>query len=285
LADPARQYPALFGGSEFFIKYPYALPNLATASFLFISAFFGFLYMKETLDSKKDTEDLGIRLRRFIWRSITSFIRIITCKRRKPKLSKRRQRTDSIASQVSEFSSDDEDTPSYKTHRRQGSAEPMLLSPSPKKVRRPSAYYRYRRRSSSFSALVRPTLPKEPDQPAPPRFRDILTKQVIVNMVVYAGLALHTISFDQLFPLLCSTKVEDGGLGMTPGQIGAALSVAGVMAMVLQITVFPWGHNRWGGLRCLRVVLGMYAALYFVRLLPSVIANSVCALLGENTQI
>jgi hypothetical protein len=85
-------------------------------------------------------------------------------------------------------------------------------------------------------------------------------------MVVYSGLALHTISFDQLFPLLCSTNIQDGGLGMTPGQIGAALSVAGVMAMVLQVTIFPWGHNKWGGLFCLRISLGLYAALYFVRL-------------------
>lgn len=106
--------------------------------------------------------------------------------------------------------------------------------------------------------------PRIPDQPPAPKFSDILTKQVMLNMVVYAGLALHTISMDQLFPLLCSTKVQDGGLGMTPKQIGAALSVSGVMAMVLQVTIFPWGHNKFGGLRCLRVVLGMYAILYFV---------------------
>src|SRR6202043_2065334 len=145
-ADPAKQYPNLFGGSKFFIKFPYALPNLATASFLFLSSIFGFFYMKETLDSKKDKDDLGIRLRRFIWRMVSSFYRLISCKPRKPQISKARQRANSVASQVSEFSSDDESTPSYKTHRRQGSAEPILLSPAPKKNRRPSAYYRYRRR-------------------------------------------------------------------------------------------------------------------------------------------
>jgi hypothetical protein len=85
-------------------------------------------------------------------------------------------------------------------------------------------------------------------------------------MVVYSGLALHTICFDQLFPLLCSTKIGDGGMGMAPGQIGVALSISGVMAMVLQVTLFPWGHNKFGGLFCLRVVLGVYACLYFVLL-------------------
>ena len=216
--------------------------------------------MQETLDSKKDQIDLGIRIRRFIHRIFKTCINFYT---RKKKISKARQRTNSRASEVSEFSSDDEDTPqTHRGHRRRGSEEPMLLSPATKQTRRHSAYYRYRRRSSSFSALVRPTIMA--DQPPPPRFSDILTKQVVLNMVVYSGLALHTISFDQLFLLLCSTKIEDGGLGMTAGQIGAALSVAGVNAMILQITVFPWGHNKWGGPFCLRVVLGMYAVVYFV---------------------
>jgi hypothetical protein len=220
--------------------------------------------MNETLDSKKHKVDLGTRFRRFIYRMIMACIRLFKasfgiCKRKK--ILKARLRANSRASAISEFSSDEEGIPS-RGHRRTGSEEPMLLSPA-RPSRRPSAYYRYRRSSSTFSALVRPVANE--DQPPSPRFTDILRKQVIINMVVYAGLALHTISFDQLFPLLCSTSVQNGGLGMTPGQIGAALSVAGVMAIVLQVTIFPWGHNRWGGLFCLRAVLGGYATLYFVR--------------------
>jgi hypothetical protein len=232
------------------------LPNLVTASLLFLSSIFGFLFMKETLDSKKDKVDLGIKFRRFVYRMFKAFFS--TCSRKKRKL-KARLRANSIASGVNEFS---EET-FTRGHRRQGSEEPLLLSPATASTQRPSAYYRYRRRSNSFSAIVRPVI-LDASQPPPPRFSDILTKQVIVNMVVYSGLALHSISFDQLFPLLCSTKIEDGGMGMTPGQIGVALSIAGVMAMVLQITLFPWGHNKFGGLFCLRAVLGMYAILYFV---------------------
>lgn len=219
--------------------------------------------MKETLDLKKDKIDLGIRFRRFLYRIFKACFSICSRKTRTPTAHRR---TNSLASEVSEFSSDDEET-FPRGRRRRGSEEPMLLSPGTNQTQRPSAYYRYRRRSSSFSALVRPIIP-DASQPPPPRFSDILTKQVVINMVVYAGLALHTISFDQLFPLLCSTKIEDGGMGMAPGQIGAALSVAGIMAMVLQITLFPWGHNKFGGLLCLRVVLGLYACLYFV--LPQV---------------
>ena len=235
------------------------MPNLVTASFLLISASFGFLFIKETLDSKKDEIDLGIRFRRFLHRLFKATFRICS---RKKKISKAHRRTSSLASEVSELSSDDEATFPRGRHRRD-SEEPLLFSPTQQQFRRPSAYYRHRRHSSSFSCLVRPVIPDANQSPRP-RFSDILTKQVILNMVVYSGLALHNISFDQLFPLLCSTKVHDGGMGMTSGQIGAALSVAGVKAMVLQITLFPWGHNKFGGLFCLRIVLGIYVILYFV---------------------
>jgi len=263
LADPVRQYPDVFGNCTFLARYPYALPNLITASLLFVSAFFGFLFMKETLDSKKDQVDLGIRFRRFIACVTRTTVKFFLCRlglRKRP--SKARMRANSVASQISEFDSDDEGLP--RGPRRRESQEPMLLSPAAaRRSNRPSAYYRYRRRSSSFSALVRPNL-TDTTVPPRPRFKDIFTRQVVLNMVVYAGLALHSISFDQLFPLLCSTKITDGGMGMTPGQIGVALSASGVLAMVLQMTLFPWAHNKFGALLCIRTVLAMYVGMYFV---------------------
>jgi MFS family permease len=255
LADPARQYPGWFGNSAFFTRFPYALPNLVVAALLLISSLFGFLFMQETHNLKKHKPDLGIQLRQYILSAFSTCIGYF--RKTVHNALMPRHRSVSSASQISEFSDDDEEILPRRGHRRTGSEEPMLLSPT---QGHPSAYYRYRRRSSS--AILRPIVTNDP-LPRP-KFTDILTKQVILNMVVYSGLALHTISLDQLFPLLCSTKVQDGGLGMTPGQIGAALSVAGIMAMVLQITVFPWGHNKFGGLFCLRAVLGIYVILYNV---------------------
>jgi hypothetical protein len=84
-------------------------------------------------------------------------------------------------------------------------------------------------------------------------------------MAVFAGINVQNNIFLQLFPLLCATKIEDGGLGMSPWQIGVALSIAGVMAVLFQMTVFPWCYNRLGGRFCLRLVLGIYPILYFVR--------------------
>jgi MFS family permease len=45
-ARPAEQYPGLFGNSEFFNKYPFALPNLMACLVFFISWLTGLLFLK-----------------------------------------------------------------------------------------------------------------------------------------------------------------------------------------------------------------------------------------------
>jgi len=184
LADPVKQYPNVFGHFTFLAKYPYALPNIVIASLLLIVSFVGFLFMRETLESKKDA------------------------------------------------------------------------------IRRARRPYDQSGQQATF-LLMRPVMKK----PQCPPFRDIFTRHVIINILVFSGLAMHTYTFDQLFSLLCSTEVRDGGLEMTPSQIGVALSISGVMAMALQFTLFPWGHKKFGEVFCLRIVLGMYCILYYVHTL------------------
>jgi len=130
-------------------------------------------------------------------------------------------------------------------------------------------------RASSFSELDNELAPISPAgslkppksaktaQPRPP-LRQIFRRQVLMNMFVWACLAVQNNTFGQLFPVFCSSDARSGGLGMRPGQIGTALSIAGIMAVLFQMTVFPWAYNRFGGPRCLRVSLGMYPFLYSV---------------------
>nr|A0A286LF01.1 RecName: Full=Major facilitator-type transporter psiT2; AltName: Full=Psilocybin biosynthesis cluster transporter 2 [Psilocybe cyanescens]ASU62249.1 putative transporter [Psilocybe cyanescens] len=47
-------------------------------------------------------------------------------------------------------------------------------------------------------------------------------------------------SSDVLFSLYCFTAVEDGGVGLPPDEIGYAFSVAGVIAMLMQLCITPW---------------------------------------------
>ncbi|KAI6366712.1 hypothetical protein MCOR25_005079 [Pyricularia grisea] len=61
-ARPAEQFPSLFGHIEFFKHYPFALPNIIACFFFLVSVITGTLFLKETLASKRDTEDWGLKL-------------------------------------------------------------------------------------------------------------------------------------------------------------------------------------------------------------------------------
>ena len=51
--------PDLFGGIHFFKSYPFALPNLVASAFFVIGVSFGFLFLKETLEHRKNQRDYG----------------------------------------------------------------------------------------------------------------------------------------------------------------------------------------------------------------------------------
>ncbi|KAF3762621.1 MFS general substrate transporter [Cryphonectria parasitica EP155] len=55
LADPAHQYPGLFGHSQFFLDYPYALSSFVIAGLGFIGAITSFFFVTETLDRDDST--------------------------------------------------------------------------------------------------------------------------------------------------------------------------------------------------------------------------------------
>lgn len=59
-AQPARQYPSLFGKSAFLKSFPYALPNFVATIFFLVSVASAFLFLKETLASKRDKKDVGL---------------------------------------------------------------------------------------------------------------------------------------------------------------------------------------------------------------------------------
>lgn len=84
-------------------------------------------------------------------------------------------------------------------------------------------------------------------QDAPP-IRDAFTFQSSVNLIVYSILALHSITFDQLLPVLMAYPPDDssrrvlplkfaGGLGMSSSEVGFFFSVYGGIGMVLQVSL------------------------------------------------
>ncbi|KAF2432537.1 MFS general substrate transporter [Tothia fuscella] len=59
LASPVKNLPAIFGNSKFFAKYPYLLPNLASGVMFTCGILVGWLFLRESLETKKYQRDYG----------------------------------------------------------------------------------------------------------------------------------------------------------------------------------------------------------------------------------
>ncbi|KAM0440874.1 hypothetical protein ACHAPT_000176 [Fusarium lateritium] len=69
-AEPAKQYPSLFGDIEFFKRFPFALPNLVLTFFFLVSAASATLFLHETLPSKRGHRDWGLLVGERITRTL-----------------------------------------------------------------------------------------------------------------------------------------------------------------------------------------------------------------------
>jgi MFS family permease len=59
LASPVKNLPSLFKDNAFFTKFPYVLPNLANGIVFTCGILVGFLFLRETLETKKNRRDRG----------------------------------------------------------------------------------------------------------------------------------------------------------------------------------------------------------------------------------
>lgn len=59
-AQPAEQWPSVFGNIEYFKRFPYALPNLIATVFFLLSLASATFFLQETLASKKEKKDWGL---------------------------------------------------------------------------------------------------------------------------------------------------------------------------------------------------------------------------------
>jgi hypothetical protein len=100
------------------------------------------------------------------------------------------------------------------------------------------------------------------------------TKQVMLNVLGFGILAYHTISAEQLLPVLLSLPKSDaptnlpfqflGGFELSTKSIGAILSIQGVIQMIVTIGIFPIVNRRIGSLWTYRCAVLLYPFLYLV---------------------
>jgi hypothetical protein len=125
-----------------------------------------------------------------------------------------------------------------------------------------------------------------------PTYGEVLTKQTVLNLLVYTLLAMHSIAFDQLLPVFMHHPRHGRGIvdysppfsfnkgfGIDSGRIGLMFTLYGVVGIFYQFVVFPPLARHYGVLNCLRTVLSVMPIVYllapFSTLVPSVIGAEV----------
>ncbi|CUS13308.1 unnamed protein product [Tuber aestivum] len=256
LADPASTYPGLFGGVEWMRRWRYALPNLISAVFLCTSMLLGFLFLEETLESKRyrNRTDIGLK----IGRGITSFAKRLYG-------AVPRRGDSSGVGGLGEYqlvTSLDRDDDGDDDGDGGGSDDDTTVVGS---ATPPS--------SSSASIRSIPVRPKKP--PTRPALREIFTRNIVFTLIAFATLPLHSETFMHLWGIFLSTPRSltphpsslftfTGGLGLPANQVGMAMSYLGAIGILMQLLLYPPLQAKLGLLRSFRVSYMIFPIVYFL---------------------
>ncbi|RPA76006.1 MFS general substrate transporter [Ascobolus immersus RN42] len=127
--------------------------------------------------------------------------------------------------------------------------------------------------SASSSTVDEETLYKERQEfKKTPSLRDALSRQSVLNVLVYMLLALH-VTYDQLFPVLLSTPPSDptaqrppfrfvGGFGLGSADIGNIFSLYGLLMLPIQFFIFPKLAVKYGPVRLFRWITPIFPLTY-----------------------
>ncbi|KAL8392170.1 hypothetical protein RB595_002381 [Gaeumannomyces hyphopodioides] len=255
LADLAKAYPDVFGRIDFFVKYPFALPNIVSAFVLLCGLLSAWLCLEETLDARLDKRDYGIELGKKLARLFQS-----SCLKRGEKggrYSRLEQR---------EFSPAGE------------SVDTINMSPS--SSRRSSLDDAPKRRGARYTQRL--------------PFRHIFTRNVVFTLVAHFFLAFHIGSFNSLWPIFLSTPVYDpsrppkspdalprrlpflftGGVGLSSQSVGIAMTTLGTIGIALQLVLYPWLSGKLGTTKSWRIFLACFPVAYFAVPFLSVVPSA-----------
>ncbi|KAL6158926.1 hypothetical protein ACJBU6_03024 [Exserohilum turcicum] len=241
LARPADVMP--FFRHTLFDTYPFLLPNLVCTAFVVLGLTVGVLFLEETHEDRKYDQDRGREVGQWLLR----------------KLWKRdaEQTFDDKHAALDEMTCMLNNHDHHTAHAyRSTDSSPTLCSTR-----------------TSISEL--PDFSLDKDLAPAPTFRQALSKQVCMNVVCYGILAFHTISLEQLLPILMSKKLPsaaaqhlpfrfEGGFGWSTQTTGAFLAAQGFLQMFAQVIVFPWLSKKLGSLRTFWITLTCYPIVYLL---------------------
>ncbi|MCJ1272871.1 hypothetical protein MMC21_000660 [Puttea exsequens] len=243
LANPATKYPRVFE-SQFWKAYPFALPNFVAGGFFLVGLVVGTLFLKETLDTKKDRQDFG---------RVLGHLLLHPFKRRKPSPGWRHEEERSSLLKHSpkhSVSSARNGIDAYKDHE----ATPVA-APSYREV------FSYQ---SNLNLLVYTLL----------ALHSIAYDQLLPVFMHYPPQKDRSSDTNVTLPFRFS-----GGFGIGSDRIGILFTAYGIVGMFIQFFAFPPLASRFGVLTCLKVVTAMFPVIYlatpFTALFPTALGQQI----------
>lgn len=111
------------------------------------------------------------------------------------------------------------------------------------------------------------------EQPLP--LRSLLTRPVVISITNYGTLALLEVAASVLLPLVWSTAIDLGGLGLSPASIGLWMSAYGCVSAVSQFAFFPRVVARFGPGRVVFASAGAFGLIYALFPFENLLARSM----------
>ena len=261
LADPVRSYPAIFRTGTIFDRFPYLLPNLVCFLVVVFAVTFGMLFLEETHEDLKQQRDRGLEAGKCIERIIRSLLwtsyGVSKIEETKETVTLLHQ-DDAPPDYKSTASSPELQPTTFGSQQSHPNLEDCPALPGPKRELFLSEAIRASRSATAAGSGLWRTL----------------NTQLALSIVGLGILAYHTISAEQLLPVLFSMPESKtpatlpfwftGGFALSTRSIGAILSIQGVLQIFSTMVIFPTVQLRFGSLMTFRMAILSYPLLYIL---------------------
>jgi MFS family permease len=242
LSDPAASYPGLFGKVALFTRFPYVLPNLVSAVFLFFAALMVWLGLEETHHMLLDQPpDLGLRIgarlaslfRRLYWGNWGS---------------RSRSRSGSMLGPYESVPTEDIEMPS----------EAAPAKSNKKKFTQTLPFRRIFTRNMTMTLIT----------------HFVFTLHIgTYNSLYYVFLSTPVWDPKSSEHARHLPFRFTGGLGLQPREVGIAMAILGVIGISMQLFLYPTISKRLGTVVSWRTFLICFPVVYsimpFLAMVPS----------------
>ncbi|KAF2027721.1 MFS general substrate transporter, partial [Setomelanomma holmii] len=236
LSNPLRVNPRKPRGTTFLARFPYILPNLAASVFFTIGIIVGWLFLKETLESKRHHQDLGLRT----GAKLTAFVRKTLGISKKNK--ELYDENEPLLGQRKVITEEELDEPA-------GVASEIIKENAPR-IRDVLTY------QTTLNLVVYTLL----------ALYTLAYDQLLPVFMHHPPQALDDPNVKLPFKFA-------GGFGIDSRRIGAIFTFFAVSSTIWQFVLFPPIARYLGVLRCLRIAFLIFPVVYFITPFVSIIPD------------